>query len=55
MRLAQVRLLTDVNDFFRHHPSAPVEFSLLTEAALEERESENHEIEEASPPLSRIF
>lgn len=54
LRLAHVRLSTDVNDFFRHHPSAPVEFSLLTEAALEEQKSESQETEE-SPPLTRIF
>ncbi len=35
MPFAQLRLSTDVNDFFRHHPSAALEFSLLTEAALE--------------------
>jgi DNA primase catalytic core len=40
MPLAQLRLPTDVNDFFRHHPSAPVEFALLTEAALEKLETE---------------
>lgn len=35
MRLARISLPSDVNDFFRHHPAAPVEFSLLTENALE--------------------
>jgi DNA primase len=35
MRLARVDLPTDVNDFFRHHPAAPVELSLMTEAAVE--------------------
>jgi DNA primase len=35
MRLARLALPSDVNDFFRHHPAAAVEFSLLTEAALE--------------------
>ena len=35
LRLARVTLPTDVNDFFRHHPAAAVEFELLTEAALE--------------------
>lgn len=34
--LARLNLATDVNDFFRHHPTAALEFSLLTEAALEE-------------------
>jgi DNA primase len=34
--LSQLRLPTDVNDFFRQHPSAALEFELLTEAALEE-------------------
>jgi DNA primase len=33
--LAQLRLPSDVNDFFRRHPSAALEFDLLTEAALE--------------------
>jgi DNA primase len=37
MRLARLALPSDVNDFFRHHPAAPVEFSLMTEAALEEQ------------------
>lgn len=35
MRLAQLELPSDVNEFFQHHPSAPLEFKLLTEAALE--------------------
>ncbi len=34
--LAQLHLPMDVNDFFRHHPSAALEFNLLTDAALEE-------------------
>ncbi|MBV9958262.1 MAG: toprim domain-containing protein [Acidobacteria bacterium] len=56
LRLAQVRLATDVNDFFRHHPSAPLEFSLLTEAALEKQKSEDRSQEsEDSTPLTRIF
>ncbi|HEX8161188.1 MAG TPA: CHC2 zinc finger domain-containing protein [Pyrinomonadaceae bacterium] len=37
MRLARLALPSDVNDFFRHHPAAPVEFSLMTEAALEKQ------------------
>lgn len=37
MRLARVELPSDVNEFFRHHPAAAVEFALLTEAALERR------------------
>lgn len=36
VRLAQLKLPTDVNEFFRHHPSAALEFELLTEAALDE-------------------
>jgi DNA primase len=35
LHLARVELPTDVNDFFRHHPAAAVELSLMTEAALE--------------------
>ncbi|HEX8175950.1 MAG TPA: CHC2 zinc finger domain-containing protein [Pyrinomonadaceae bacterium] len=35
MQLAQLELPSDVNEFFQHHPSAPLEFKLLTEAALE--------------------
>jgi DNA primase len=35
MQLAQLNLPSDVNDFFQHHPSAALEFTLLTEAALE--------------------
>jgi hypothetical protein len=38
MRLASVELPSDINDFFRHHPAAPLELSLLTEAALEDSE-----------------
>jgi DNA primase len=34
-RLARITLPTDVNDFFRQHPAAAVEFQLLTESALE--------------------
>ncbi|HEX8178097.1 MAG TPA: toprim domain-containing protein [Pyrinomonadaceae bacterium] len=36
LRLARITLPTDVNDFFRYHPAAAVEFELLTEAALEQ-------------------
>jgi DNA primase catalytic core len=36
VQLAQLKLPTDVNDFFRQHPSAALEFALLTDAALEE-------------------
>jgi len=35
LRLVRITLPTDVNDFFRQHPAAAVEFQLLTEAALE--------------------
>ena len=34
-RLARLMLPSDVNDFFRHHPAASLEFTLLAEAALE--------------------
>lgn len=37
LQLARITLPTDVNDFFRHHPTAAIEFALLTEAALEGR------------------
>ncbi|HLL72816.1 MAG TPA: CHC2 zinc finger domain-containing protein [Pyrinomonadaceae bacterium] len=33
--LARVTLPADVNDFFRHHPAAALEFALLTESALD--------------------
>ncbi|HMF55543.1 MAG TPA: toprim domain-containing protein, partial [Pyrinomonadaceae bacterium] len=33
--LARLQLPSDVNDFFQHSPSAPLEFALLTEAAIE--------------------
>ena len=36
MRLAQLVLPSDVNEFFQHHPAAPLEFRLLTEAVLEQ-------------------
>jgi DNA primase len=45
MHLAQLRLPTDVNDFFRQHPSASLEFELLTEAALEESVNESMKAE----------
>lgn len=36
LTLARVTLpAADVNDFFRHHPAAALEFTLLTEAAME--------------------
>jgi DNA primase len=35
IELARLELPTDVNDFFRHRPSAALEFALMTEAALE--------------------
>ncbi|MDT7603550.1 MAG: primase [Acidobacteriota bacterium] len=35
MRLSRIELPSDVNEFFRHHPTAAIEFSLMTEAALE--------------------
>ncbi len=35
LRLALLILPSDVNDFFRHHPSAALEFALMTDAALE--------------------
>ncbi|HVF88024.1 MAG TPA: hypothetical protein VM866_10560, partial [Pyrinomonadaceae bacterium] len=35
--LARVELSSDVNDFFRHRPTAAIELALLTEAALEKR------------------
>ncbi|HEX7998271.1 MAG TPA: CHC2 zinc finger domain-containing protein [Pyrinomonadaceae bacterium] len=38
MPLAQLKLQTDVNDFFRRRPSAALEFELMTEAALDTTE-----------------
>jgi DNA primase len=38
MPLAQLKLSTDVNDFFRRRPSAALEFELMTEAALDTTE-----------------
>jgi DNA primase len=37
LSLARITLPTDVNDFFRQHTAAALEFSLLTEAALEKQ------------------
>lgn len=37
LALARLTLPADVNDFFRHHPAAALEFALLTEAALEKQ------------------
>ena len=35
VRLAQLYLPSDVNDFFQHRPSAALEFTLMTETAIE--------------------
>jgi DNA primase catalytic core len=35
VHLAQLKLPSDVNDFFHNNPSAALEFSLMTEAAIE--------------------
>ena len=35
LQLARLCLASDINDFFRHRPSAALEFELLTEAVLE--------------------
>ncbi|HEY0004994.1 MAG TPA: CHC2 zinc finger domain-containing protein [Pyrinomonadaceae bacterium] len=40
MRLAHITLPSDVNDFFRQHPAAPLELTLLTETALEKLKEE---------------
>ncbi|HEX8889705.1 MAG TPA: toprim domain-containing protein [Pyrinomonadaceae bacterium] len=37
MQLAQLKLPTDVNDYFNHQASAALEFELLTEGAMEEQ------------------
>ncbi len=37
MQLAQLKLPSDVNDFFNHKASAALEFELLTEGAIEEK------------------
>ena len=36
LRLARIPLPSDVNDFFRQHPAAALELTLMTEAALDE-------------------
>lgn len=36
LRLAQIKLPSDVSDFFQHKPAAPLEFALMTEAAQEQ-------------------
>jgi DNA primase len=38
IELASLELPSDVNDFFRNRPSAALEFALMTEAALEEKD-----------------
>jgi DNA primase len=40
LSLARITLPADVNDFFRQHPAAALEFALLTEAALEAKNDE---------------
>jgi DNA primase len=37
IQLSRLELPSDVNDFFRQHPAAAVEFALMTEAVLEEQ------------------
>ena len=37
LAFARITLPADVNDFFRHHPAAALEFALLTESALEDQ------------------
>ncbi|HVG31624.1 MAG TPA: toprim domain-containing protein, partial [Pyrinomonadaceae bacterium] len=37
IELARLELPSDVNDFFRQHPAAALEFTLMTEAALEDQ------------------
>jgi DNA primase len=39
LRLACLKLPSDVNDFFRHHPAAALEFAFMTEEAMEEVDS----------------
>jgi DNA primase catalytic core len=41
MQLAQLKLPTDVNDFFNHKASAALEFELLTEGAFEKQNPES--------------
>jgi DNA primase catalytic core len=41
MRLAQLRLPSDVNDFFNHKASAALEFDLMTEAVIEKQNPES--------------
>lgn len=43
MQLAQLKLPSDVNDFFQHKPAAALEFTLLTEAAIETMSDEKQE------------
>ncbi|HUQ33276.1 MAG TPA: CHC2 zinc finger domain-containing protein [Pyrinomonadaceae bacterium] len=45
MQLAHLDLPSDVNDFFQHQASGALEFTLLTEAALETMESRRQESE----------
>lgn len=40
LTLARIFVPADVNDFFRHHPAAALEFDLLTEAAIERMRAE---------------
>jgi DNA primase len=40
LRLFHLNLPSDVNEFFQHHPAAPLELNLLTEAALGEPDRE---------------
>ncbi|HEY9405737.1 MAG TPA: toprim domain-containing protein, partial [Pyrinomonadaceae bacterium] len=42
LALARITLPSDVNDFFRQHRAAALEFALLTEAAIEETRDERN-------------
>jgi DNA primase len=46
VRLAQLDLPSDVNDFFQHRPSAALEFTLMTETAIERVNDERRESED---------
>ena len=41
IELAQLRLPSDVNDFFQHKPAAALEFALITDDAIERMNTED--------------
>ena len=55
LRLATVNLSSDVNDFFRQHSAAALEFELMTETAVERMRDEGSRDERENVSASFLF